>query len=371
MERADHYAKLNLETWDKHWKGGNNKYPPIEVLNVDEFDQREKLELLLAIFEEREKVCDFLRQDYHYGPGAEEALASLKGSDKAAIFIPSGGKNAKWIWRKKESKAEWWWVRMAQLGVPVFLLVSPDDFDAYAVGYHGDCPVYTIGYDGFGIGCGRAASVRLLVRQQICGIITDDRTGYVECDGQRVESLEQFATMIACSDKGLFCSVLPKLKCNIFTIVRGDKAVKGKRLGMFCFPALLMSSKEDLTLALMIEAYDVLTGEGDFSERNDLYSIIVHTDTNNPVYVNADVAYEGRKKTVLESCCRSTFFRDSKDNALALANWKHTYNFKNLWDAIKMQESAIFGIMSDLGPIGEENAELFLAILYRFFWVDR
>ena len=369
-EAEEPYLCLNISNWDQYWDSKtNNKYPRIEVLNLHAFDQTQKLALILSILDQRREICRFLTAPNSYSQDARQTLQGVGEAGGSAIFIPTSGKDAEWMWRRNKTQTapQWWWMRMARAGIPVFLVVSQDEFNVYAGGLHGhgDVPLYVVGYDGFGIGCGRAACVHLLMEHRIKGVITDDRTSSTDLDTDPVETLPQFQEMIALSDEKFFCSVAPKYDCNIMTIVRGDKTIDAID-GMFCFPSLLMSSKEDLCLAAIMEKR--IPG---FCANDQIYRITVHTDTNNPPYKNTSVAYTGRKAIVLEMCCASRFFRDAAGKPMTAQRWHKEYKFLNMWDVIKMQESALYQLIESLGGIEAKNDAGLQAIVNNYFLARR
>ena len=366
MNKNEDFLRLDIQEWSQYWKGGNVKYPPIGVLNIEKelMDQLAKLDLLDAILRERQAMCEFLTQPLENkrqcGEPSERMAHRPSSFHPAATPVDVGeGERAESMVVGEDGPD----------GIPVIFIVSSAELKNYMDG----CTVkhvYAVGYDGFGIGCGRAAAVQMLARWRSPGLITDDRTQGVTLEEVPVEDAQGYGNLIARSGgsaKGFVCSVGPKLNSNILTIVRADRPFVTPLNKVFCFnfSPLFISSKEDMSLARIMDVFaNKLAPKGQDSLGfrkgwNDLFDVVVHTDTNNPKYENKDVIYTGKKERVLKELCSSPLFRDAEGNQIDASVWRKAYKFLNLWDVIKMQESALYQLIESIGeePVDPNMAD--------------
>jgi hypothetical protein len=348
--------------WSIYYPSGTNiKYPDVRQIQpkVCGAGLVEYMKLFDLLQSHREQSCSFDPLELPDFTALMEKYPTLP-----AILIPSSGKDRAWLDNVKDKPEEFWWYRLAGQ-VPVIFLVSNVEIANYrdfeSVG------VTLVGYDGFGMGCGRAAGVRVAERLNRLCFMTDDRTqnlffkngafelpvnlGYLE-DVEELLALQALLPWIS--------GVAPKGELNILTIINPRTSEKA-RVG---FPKYFIASKEDKALARYCEILRLFVGKSRVGLDTGLMGVEskvkghedfpfhfrVEFDANNPAYVNAADTFTGVKGDEINSMLKCDRYRSLGGNSHAL-DWTHLstrQNFLNRWDAIKMQDSAMYLLLAEI-----------------------
>jgi hypothetical protein len=342
--------------WGDYYSGASNiKYPDVRGMrpNVCEEGLIQNMMLFDLLQGHRQQACMFDLPDV-------STLVSEK-TDKPAIIIPSGGKDAKWLKKVSDEiaadkgKASFWWARFVG-DLQVIFLVSNEEIATYesirAAG------VTLVGYNGFGMGFARAVGIHVARKLNRLCFMTDDRTKNLELDGKSV-TLSHLEKMPAILEPRLpwISGVSPKGELNILTIINPKTPEPEKPT----FSKYFIASKEDKGLFVYCEMLrlrrpetqvGVLTGIIEFKKDKFPLQFMVGFDASNPPYANTAVAYTGAKGASITRMTTCPFYRGLNTppvqgvptNGIAL-DWAHlngSKRFLNQWDAVKMQDSAMY-----------------------------
>ena len=335
-------------SWDEYYSGGlsNIKYPDVRAMkaNVGKEALLEKMKLFDLLQSERYLCCGF-------DPAALTPFESeAKFADCPAIIIPSGGKDGKWLKEALGNPKEFWWVRCKGFAQIVFA-VSKAEMEAYKPFAENGLTV--VGYDGFGMGCGRAAGINIAKKLGRVCIMTDDRTKGLtltatpkeDITKEQLQSLEQNA-----DQKPFIIGVFPKGELNILTIINPSSSEVDQPV----FSPNFIASKEDKALYLYCRAlqrrrYGPLDDTIETLKVGDSdWNLQVHFDSNNPPYKNTAPEYKGDKGRAMACATSSKSYQSDAGTPL---DWKYLSGpkgFKNQWDAIKMQDSAMFLLLAEI-----------------------
>ncbi len=341
--------KFIAETWDEYYPGKTNiKYPPV-VGQIFPSSLQNAMMSFDTAMKERQKICNF--DDIEKG----DWLKALNKPKGMPLIIPSGGKNSDWIINaitniKKKPEESFWWARLLMQGVDVIFVVAAEELPAYqeAPKQTGKNNLHVVGYPGFGIGCGRVAGMMVAKHIYMPCWMTDDRTKNATYNSAdiTIENIENCTTEIIVNQKSAetLISCIPFGPFQVLTIIN-PKVLKFEDL---TFPRYFIASKEDMALALVNDIYNtIIVPRRDYELE---YSLQVHTDTKNPSYENKAITYPGNKGKTLAAITSSQLF--ISDDSKTVFNWKtlssSKFGFKNMWDAVKLQEAAMFGLLDHI-----------------------
>jgi hypothetical protein len=378
VERDDLCVRFKKELWKEYYVSTSNiKYPPVNGLQLPaEFTA--KVELLRLLLQERTDICKF-------DPRKLKDCFALLGEipqGTTLVLIPSGGKDSKWVGSAIKAK-KFWWTRLLNIAeVQVVFVVAQEEVESYklalashneGVAKHRLRSLALVAYPGFGIGCGRAAAVQVARQTKCLSFITDDRTLDVKLSGVAMANGADFQKLVSEGGDGLaassITSVTPFGRCQVLTIVNpsarlrhSDSAVEPPHL---CFPPVFIASKEDLALDMCLTTCARLE-----STTALMWKVQVLTDTKNPPYENKAVVYGGEKGKTLSELLSSKLYRSLDDEVL---NWKalQLQGFTNMWDGIKMQESAMYQLLESIqGELaaGRGDQDMFDRLIVPFFY---
>lgn len=331
--------------WDDYYKGGNIKYPDVRALEANCCPQKDpliqKMQLFFLLQNERR-----LRSRFNPWPRNVVTDNNDKLKQCPAILIPSGGKDGAWLGKALKDPENFWWVRCKEFAKIVFL-ISAVEVDAYKP--FADKGIDVVSYEGFGMGCGRAAGILVAMQLQRLCIMTDDRTKGL-CLSEKEATREMMLEIQTRSGEFPFITgVQPKGELNILTLIN-PKSTSPERV---CFSPFFIASKEDKALHLyceILEWYLAAKGiGGPECITRTAYDLRVRFDSANPTYENNAVVYKGEKGNVLSALTDSHQYR--APDATTILNWTHLManrKFLNLWDAIKMQDSAMFLLLQEI-----------------------
>ena len=345
------YLEFQDKSWDEYYPGGNIKYPPVDdmgsVLCADTPIQ--KMMLFDLLHGERQQCSDFMPPDL-------SALDPGHLSTHAAIIVPSGGKSGDKLGILLNST---WWGKLRKQ-VHVVLVIAADELANYSTVK--DVSIVT--YQGFGIGCGRAAGIEVAKKLDRLCFMTDDRTKDLLLNNEKVDAERMKAFL---EDEGMkalpwISGVMPRVNLNVMTIIN-PKATTRKPT----FPKYFIASKEDVSLYLYCLALEAISPK--YKCRSECYQFQVKFDAANDKYTNKAYPYPKEKLGVMNAMLSSKRYRGLSDSdERKVLDWtylKASKGFLNEWDAIKMQESAIYqlleSIVGDLDGIdwkAKENAEV-------------
>lgn len=350
-------------TWSEYYSSTSNiKYP--DVKGMEPYVCEEGLIQNMMLFDllqgHRQQICSFQLPD----------LSAFVDDYKElpAIIIPSGGKDGKWQKQVVADSTNYWWARFVKK-VHVVFLVSNEELANYQKVK--EMGVTLVGYDGFGMGCARSVGVHVAKKLNRLCFMTDDRTKDLWFDGTPVD-LEFFKNKPAVLQPlfPFISGVSPKGELNILTIINPATTEVEKP----DFSKYFIASKEDKGLFLYCEALRLrnsltrvgaLTGE--FSTEVDgetafPFQFEVKFDAANPAYTNNPIVYTGRKGACMDSITDCQLYRSlatSPVNGVAL-DWKHlkgNKGFLNKWDAVKMQDSAMYLLLKHIYDEMKEKSE--------------
>ena len=344
-DKSHFHIRFEEKVWKEYYPGGNIKYPPVDNMQSSVPGLIAKMMLFNLLMTERESFCPF-------NPFLEDEQLKSHHAELPAIIIPSGGKDQQWLGRAVKEK-NFWWTRFLGHAQVIFVVSIEEKkvYEAALIG-HG-CDV--IAYQGFGIGCGRATGVVLAKRLKRVCIMTDDRTQAVTFkDETKLEpdvketnpfneqkSFKILKTIASTGNKGAWiCSTMPFFRLNVLTVI--DPRAQCQQP---TFPKYFIASKEDMALHLYINILQLK----EKSIHAETYAVSVSTDTNNPNYENVERVYKGAKGEALQGLTNSQLYRSS--DGKRAQDWKALQKeggFLNLWDAIKMQEAAMFQLLQSI-----------------------
>jgi hypothetical protein len=322
-------------SWSEYYQGKSNiKYPDVIGMTpkvcTDSLIQ--KLMLFDLLQGDRQQCCAF----------ALPKLASL-GSDfpeLPAIIIPSGGKNGKWLGTALGAPEKFWWVRFLKK-VDIFFVVSDEELANYdQFKAHG---VTVVGYDGFGMGCGRAAGLHVAKTLDRTCFMTDDRTKDLMYHGTSitVDTMKEIAPTIEAKYPWIM-GVLPKGELNILTIINPKSTEPERPVFSRCF----IASKEDKALFLYCEALRLRGSATNVGKT--IRAFEVKFDADNPPCTNKDAPYEGKKGAGMKAVTDCTLYRSLDNVPLDWLYLSKNKEFLNRWDAVKMQDSAMFKLLESI-----------------------
>ncbi|HZT35013.1 MAG TPA: hypothetical protein VFA15_03765, partial [Nitrososphaera sp.] len=326
-------------TWTQYYSGTSNiKYPDVRGLEawVANLKPVEKMMLFDLLQGQRHQCCKF-------NPGVLTRFSSKKEcEDYPAIIIPSGGKDGKWLGHALNNAADFWWVRCLDFAQVIFAVsnLELDNYQQFA-----DKGITVVGYEGFGMGCGRAAGINIAKQLGRVCIMTDDRTKGLtwETDKQNTDlTKEELKTLIdESAETDFIMGVCPKGELNILTIINP----LSPRPQQPVFSPYFIASKEDKALYQFCRVlqlrHNCTVGEMDWTRR-------VCFDASNPVYLNTPSSFSGEKGRAISCVTSSRLYCSTEGTPL---DWKHLSSrkeFKNEWDAVKMQDSAMFLLLKNI-----------------------
>lgn len=366
------HIRFQSKKWSEYYQGTTNiKYPPVINMHACELKTGKCVTCDYKVdITKRIGLFDMLQFERHMGCQFNPNVLipvefQNKKTDYPAIIIPSGGKNQEWLGSALK-KEEFWWTKKDILeNVQVFFVVSDFEVKTYQE-VLSDWGICVIGYEGFGMGCGRAAGVSVAKKLQRVCFMTDDRTNALTFDNKK-QTGECFAKQIKLFAEKLVGDIWiqgvgPKFELNILTVINPKATCKIKPT----FPKYFIASKEDKVLHLYLLACQVRNKIAPAEDRKtahcltaDCWELKVSTDTNNPPVKNNAVKYGGKKGESLQALTASNLYKTCEGTSLT---WKtlssNQFEFKNQWDAIKMQDSAMFQLLEEiLKKLIEEDKE--------------
>ncbi|WP_311881013.1 MULTISPECIES: hypothetical protein [unclassified Pseudomonas] len=345
-------------TWSQYYSGTSNiKYPDVSGMlpHVCEAGLIQNMMLFDLLQGHRQQICSFQLPD----------LSALDDdhTDYPAIIIPSGGKDGRWQKMVAGDLPNYWWARFVNQ-VHVVFLVSNEEIGNYDK--IKEMGVTVVGYDGFGMGCARAVGVHVAKKLNRLCFMTDDRTKDLWYRGEPVE-----LGLLELMPKGLqprfpfISGVSPKGELNILTIINPATTEAEKPN----FSRYFIASKEDKGLFLYCEALRLrnplakvgaLTGNFEETVKGKPafpFQFEVKYDGDNPAYTNKAVAYAGFKGACMARITDCQLYRSVDTppgnipaNGVAL-DWKYLSTHKgflNQWDAVKMQDSAMYLLLKQI-----------------------
>lgn len=346
-------------SWSDYYPGKSNiKYPDVVGMHphVCTAGVIQNMMLFDLLQGHRRQICDFQLPDIS---ALTDKLPGLP-----AIIIPSGGKDGGWLKTVEKDPTNYWWARFVGEAHVIFL-VSNDELANYqklqAKG------VTLVGYDGFGMGCARAVGTHVAKKLNRLCFMTDDRTKDLWYNGVPVNAGSLGTMQAEMQPVFPFISgVSPKGELNILTIFNPATSEAEKPV----FSRYFIASKEDKGLFLYCEALRLRNPEsrvgsltGDFEVLDDdvptyPFQFEVKFDGNNPAYENKDVSYTGFKGDCMTAMTKCTLYRSLVTtptkgvpaNGIAF-DWtylKTKKGFLNQWDAIKMQDSAMYLLLKQI-----------------------
>lgn len=327
--------------WDEYYGGESNiKYPDVRKMTPKFCKGKladEKLKQKMMLFDllqgERSLCC-------HYDSSNLTPFED-KLKDCPAIIIPSSGKSGTWLGEALSDPESFWWVRCKDFAHVIFV-VSNEELKAYE--QFPKKGVTVVGYEGFGMGCGRAAGVHIANKINRACIMTDDRTkGFAFAATEKDLTQEELATMMTEYVRAPFITgVTPKGELNILTVINPSSTLPQKPI----FSPYFIASKEDKALYLYCQARQCRGAKNLGSTSAKLQ---VRFDARNPAYKNtAPGKYLPKKGSAMECITSSQFYCSLDGQPL---NWKHlngAKGFQNPWDAVKMQDSAMYLLLKEI-----------------------
>jgi hypothetical protein len=340
---------------------GNNKYPAVSpssqmltlewTVLVEIFDQsmQKRQQSLKAVFSETMGIIDNL---------------AAKDIAEHTIFVPSGGRTAITLGTLTNVDTPWWY-KMAMAGAPVVLVVSKFDQPQYQIwvtdrinernaARESSKPLPPLNlrvafYSGFGIGCGRHASAKLILDSQQNCYMMDDRPSKVTFDGTEILTFEQLTMM---TERCLAISKekrVPILNSAIFNHLRVFTFWAEKTTKIPFFSSNFILCKEDIALAILFN--HLLQNNIDQYADTNVYQIVLKVDTNKNTgnYKNADPSSKMDPKVFKAALALTEQFADIMDcngEPLSPAVFTKKHNFKNPLDMLKVVDAALYGLLS-------------------------
>ncbi|MDR9863290.1 hypothetical protein [Pseudomonas baetica] len=362
-ETLDGCADMCIQFEDLDWSdyytlNSNIKYPDVRQIQpkVCGGGLVEYMKLFDLLQSQREQCCSFDPLELPDFTALVEKFPTLP-----AILIPSGGRQRSWLETVKDKPEQFWWYRFAGQ-VPVVFLVSNEDISDYRD--LEDVGVTLVGYDGFGIGCGRAAGVRVAERLNRLCFMADDRTRnlFYSYEGFDYPVTLDYLQDIGDLEKQLpwISGVGPKGELNILTIINPKTSETAK----VAFPKYFIASKEDKALARYCEMLRLFAGKWRVGldtgmiavgaevegKANFPFHFRVEFDANNPPYANVPDSFTGVKDKEIGAIVKCDRYKSLGNNSYPIdwARLSTSKGFLNRWDAVKMQDSAMYLLLTEI-----------------------
>jgi hypothetical protein len=345
-------------TWKTLFNGGN-KYPAVPLApDMEQYNWATLLNIFDQTMAFRHQALIGL-----FGPlvGVIDDLLPANIID-GTIFVPSGGKDAAKLGSLAKTAPPWWF-KMAVMGAPVVLVVSKLDHDGYASWVKDrivenakkresdkSIPIVDLrvaSYFGFGIGCGRHASSKLILDSgKKCWMI-DDRPTDVSYEFQKITDVGELMQMTEA------CSVVAKeqnvyvLNSPVFTNLRVCTFWQSPNVAVPFFSNGFILCKEDIALA------DVLNRLLSLGKNQDAHTIAaqltVKADTNKQVGNYDNTAFKGiASQSAFELASANNCVVDISGEPLTPLCFQKKYKFESTLDMIKVIDAALHALLQDI-----------------------
>ncbi|BDC48524.1 hypothetical protein F183_A08400 [Bryobacterales bacterium F-183] len=350
--------------WDDYYTGGNIKYPDVRALQAKcckPNDIVQKMQLFFLLQNDRRQKCTFV----------PASISDFNDDDEEkkkcpALLIPSSGKHGKWLGEALAKPKEFWWVRCLEFCRVIFLVSADEaaDYEQFA-----KWKIDVVTYTGFGMGCGRAAGIALAKKLNRVCMMTDDRTVDLFWNETSVTK-DDMANLAKAFRKAPFINgVLPKGELNILTIINPAAPQH------VTFSPFFIASKEDKALHLFCKMFEAYLNDqkAPCPISRTSGNLRVGFDGANPNYENTAAKYEGSKGEALAKVTKCDLYKSTDEVPLVWDYLKGKKGFLNLWDAIKMQDSAMYLLLKEIhdhltsGKASAEDWDAFDAYIRPWF----